>query len=132
MFASFIPLPNIITSSRSLCGLPFKKLDKKSEKQFLFARRQQLIKLLEEAPSTDASTILDLTVLLLFQQVKNVTAFGLSSNQRSLLLKLLTMERKVTEEVAQVLTNLLTKMETNDDNVGDVDTGLWRVPVLVD
>jgi len=42
------------------------------------------------------------------------------------------MERKVTEEVAQVLTNLLTKMETNDDNVGDVDTGLWRVPVLVD
>jgi len=132
VFASFIPLPNIITSSRSLCGLPFKKLDKKSEKQFLFARRQQLIKLLEEAPSTDASTILDLTVLLLFQQVKNVTAFGLSSNQRSLLLKLLTMERKVTEEVAQVLTNLLTKMETNDDNVGDVDTGLWRVPVLVD
>lgn len=98
----------------------------------MFARRQQLIKLLEEAPSTDASTILDLTVLLLFQQVKNVTAFGLSSNQRSLLLKLLTMERKVTEEVAQVLTNLLTKMETNDDNVGDVDTGLWRVPVLVD
>lgn len=90
----------------------------------MFARRQQLIKLLEEAPSTDASTILDLTVLLLFQQVKNVTAFGLSSNQRSLLLKLLTMERKVTEEVAQVLTNLLTKMETNDDNVGDVDTGL--------
>lgn len=97
----------------SLCGIPFKKLDKKSEKKFLFARRQRLLRLLEEAPDDDATTVLDLTILLLFQQVKNLVAFGTSLYPD--ILTLLTAERKIAEEVAQALTSLAESAESAVD-----------------
>lgn len=51
----------------TICGLPFKKLDKKSEKQAMFTRRQELTQALEGA--AEGKLVLDLTVMLLFQQV---------------------------------------------------------------
>jgi hypothetical protein len=56
-----------IPPHRSICGIPFKKLDKKSEKQYLSSRRQELTTRLKAA--VDADQVLELTVLLLFQQV---------------------------------------------------------------
>jgi len=54
-------------SNRSICSVPFKKLDKKSEKQYMFARRQELTARL--AAAVEAEKVLELTVLLLLQQV---------------------------------------------------------------
>lgn len=87
---------------RTLCGYPFKKLDKKSEKQFLFSRRQRLLQLLEE--SADAGNVLDFTIMLLFQQVKNVVVLG--RHLRTDILKYLVTERKIGEDVASALTEL--------------------------
>jgi len=95
----------------SLCGLPFKKLDKKSEKQFLFERRQELMKLLEAA--TDASPILDLTIILLFQQIKSVIAFG-SFLHHPDMLSILASERKIHENVANLLVTLAKAIDETD------------------
>lgn len=99
-----------LVRTRSICGLPFKKFDKKSEKQFLFARRQHLLRILEETPVDDACVVLDLTIALLFQQVKNVVAFGTTLLHLDLL-QLLTLERKISQEVAEVLMNLATSIQ---------------------
>jgi hypothetical protein len=92
--------------------LPFKKLDKKSEKNFLFARRQQLLRMLEESRSGDAIYVLDLTMILLFQQVKNlVVSFAAFRNVRHDLLRLLTSERKIGDNVAEALKRLAEPLE---------------------
>lgn len=69
--------------------------------------------MLEEAPSDAAANVLDLTILLLFQQVKNVTAFG--SALYPDILKLLTLERKISVEVAEALTKLSEAVESASD-----------------
>ena len=69
----------------------------------MFARRQTLLRQLEL--SKDAEEVLDIVVALLFQQVKNVAAFGSSLNNPNLL-KILSGERKISEEVATSLTEL--------------------------
>lgn len=84
-----------------MCGLVFKKLDKKSEKQFLFRRRQELCKLLQE--TSDPRKILNLVVALIFQKVKNMVVM-VDSNDK--ILDLLCSERKVDGEVAKLLRGL--------------------------
>jgi len=58
----------------SMCGLPFKILDKKTEKQAMFTRRQDLQNQLTEA--SNPKDILDITVLLLFQKTKRFAIVG--------------------------------------------------------
>lgn len=60
--------------------------------------------MLEETTTDDATGVLDLTILLLFQQVKNVLAFG--SSLCPDILKLLVAERKIDDEVGEALTKL--------------------------
>ena len=60
--------------------------------------------MLEETSADDAIAVLDLTILLLFQQVKNVVAFG--SSLYPDILKLLIQERKIDEEVGGLLEKL--------------------------
>jgi hypothetical protein len=93
-----------------MCGLPFKKLDKKSEKQFLFDRRQRLIQILESI--NDAAGVLDVTIMLLFQQVKQVVVSG--SLLRGPILQMLLQERKITPPVATVLRTLANSLQTGD------------------
>jgi hypothetical protein len=97
----------------TICGLPFKKLDKKSEKQFLFDRRLRLSQQLKD--SIDPEVVLELTTMLLYQSIKNLFVFG-ESVQKSLLNMLVT-ERKVPDEVATGLQTLATCIF-----VGNVDT----------
>jgi hypothetical protein len=103
-------------SSRTLCGLPFKKLAKKSEKQFLFARGQSLTQLLQTA--TDPETILELTIMILFQQVKQVVVAG--TLLRGPILNMLMEERKIPEPVASVLKILNEAIETGDSTNEDL------------
>ena len=73
----------------------------------------------------DAATILDLTILLLFQQVKNLIAFGSSLHDPDLL-KLLTSERKISNEVAQALTTLAEALAVVDGGEEGIDTALME------
>jgi hypothetical protein len=102
---------------RTICGYPFKKLDKKSEKQFLFSRRQRLLELLEA--STDAGDVLDYTIMLLFQQVKNLVVSG--SHLRTDILKLLVSERKISDSVATALTELAKAVPPGEADITGVD-----------
>ena len=62
------------TQCSTICGLPFRNLDKKSEKLAMFSRRQQLSQALECA--TNGRDVLDLSVVLLFQQVRGIAVGG--------------------------------------------------------
>lgn len=56
--------------ARTICGLPFKKLDKKSEKQYLFSRRKALTEAL--TATAEARAVLELTIMILFQKVNDM------------------------------------------------------------
>ena len=69
-----------------------------------------MLRILEETPVNDACVVLDLTITLLFQQVKNVVSLGGTWLHLDLL-QLLTSERKISQEVAEVLMNLATSIQ---------------------
>jgi hypothetical protein len=94
-----------------MCGLPFKKLDKKSEKSFLFDRRRRLVQLLQE--TTVPQKVLELTIMILFQLSKNLVVTG--SLLRGPILQLLSQERKISEDVADSLRELAESIERRDD-----------------
>ena len=99
-------------------GLPFAKLDKKSEKKFLHARRQRLVVLLEE--TSDVGLALDLAVMLLYQLAKNLVVSGVLL--RGPILKLLSMERKVSDTVVTDLIAMANKLEAGElDDLESVD-----------
>jgi hypothetical protein len=96
----------------SVCGLPFKKLDKKKEKLFLACRRQCLCSLLQT--ENDAAIVLDLSVMLLFQLVKNMVACFSAELLRGPILALLIRERKIPSSVAKDLTDLAKTLESGE------------------
>jgi hypothetical protein len=91
----------------TICGIPFTNLDKKAEKRYLNARRQRLMSCLEAA--SDASNALDLTIMLLYQLVKNFVVAG--NLLRGSVLQLLVRERKVSEETAKELLAFAAKLD---------------------
>jgi hypothetical protein len=102
-------------------------LDKRSEKQFLFDRRQRLTEMLQK--TTDPGMVVDLTIMLLFQQVKQVVVAG--SQLRGPVLNMLAEERKISEQVATALRSFVESIEGNetidDTRLGAIkDCGLAR------
>lgn len=79
--------------------------------------------------TTDPGMVADLTIMLLFQQVKQVVVAG--SLLRGPILSLLTEERKISEQVATALRSLVLSVEGNQ-SVDDLllaavkDCGLAR------
>jgi hypothetical protein len=119
---------------RTICGLPFKKLDKKLEKQYLFSRRKALTEAL--AATTDARAVLELTIMLLFHQVN---AYMFKCDQTTLrnlicvllqvkglvvsgphltgpILHLLQKEKKITDEVSKLLQDLAESVNSESDS----------------
>jgi len=96
--------------------MPFTKLNKKSEKQFLFARRQELTSAL--GSTSDPTTVLEFTIMLLFQQIRGFTVSG--PHLTGPILKLLCNEKKIPESVA----NLLLQLAAQCENDGSVDADL--------
>jgi hypothetical protein len=92
-------LAHIEENTLTICGLPFKRLDKKAKKQFLNTRRQHLVQALEN--ETDPSACLDYAVMLLFQLVKNHVVFG--SLLKGPVLHLLAKEKKIADDVSATL-----------------------------
>lgn len=83
----------------SICGIPFRKIDKKSEKTFLAQRRQRLVELLQKAK--DPRDVLELTIMLIYQGIKNQAVSG--SLLPGPILDRLTLERKVSTPVSEAL-----------------------------
>ncbi|KAG7349284.1 E3 UFM1-protein ligase [Nitzschia inconspicua] len=108
-------LSHVEQNSLSLCGLPFKKLDKKSEKNLLFSRKQQVASLL--SLSSEPTTILEYTIMILFQQVRQLVVSG--SLLRGPILTALSEERKIPEAVATALQILNQAIESGGDAVSD-------------
>jgi hypothetical protein len=101
----------------TLCGLPYKQLDKKAEKSLLFSRKQQLNGLLASTNvATDAIGVLEYTVMILFQQVRSLIVSG--SMLCGPILEALSGERKIPPSIGMAL-KLLKKMIQDDDKAID-------------
>ena len=83
----------------TVCGLPFKRLDKKAEKSLLASRKAQL---LDRFDICEEEEVLDLAMLLLFQQVRNLAVLSGDS-----VLPILLRERKLSTEDADELQRLV-------------------------
>jgi len=97
------------------CGLPFKKLDKKTEKSALFTRRRGLTAQLESSDA-NAREVLELTIMLLFQQIKGIVVAG--NELIDTVLGILCEEKKIPEEVKNKLLLLYEHVKLAD---GDKD-----------
>jgi hypothetical protein len=110
-----------------ICGLPFKKINKKAEKKVMFERRKQITALLEA--SSDPTKVLEYTVILLYQQIKSIAVGG--DELLGTVLDMLCNEKKVNDVVKQSLLEMrdqvLAQQETDDDLLKSVKTyGLSR------
>lgn len=103
----------------TLCGLPYKKLDKKAEKGLLFARKQQLNSLLASTDVVEEPIdVLEYTIMILFQQVRSLVVTG--SLLRGPILEALSRERKMPASVVTAL-KLLNDMIEDDDKSVDME-----------
>ena len=100
------------------CGFPFAIYDKKAEKKFLATRRSQLMDRLEKARSI--SDALDVTVMLLYQTVKNLVVSG--PLLQGPILDLLLTERKLSESVIEELRTLVSA----EDLGSTIDTKMMQ------
>ncbi|GKY91127.1 hypothetical protein MPSEU_000085500 [Mayamaea pseudoterrestris] len=101
-------LSHIKDECLTMCGLPFKIMDKKAKKQLLNDRRQGLIRLLQI--ETGAKRVLDLAVMHLWQHFKNQVAFG--ELLCGPILQRLVHERKMTGEMSSALLELAASIES--------------------
>ena len=93
----------------TICGIPFRKIDKKSEKSFLAQRRQRLMDLLQA--SKDPRDVLELCIMLIYQSIKNQAVSG--SLLPSAILEKLTLERKVSAPVGEALMSLSQSLDSS-------------------
>jgi hypothetical protein len=109
-------LTHIKNECITICGLPFKILDKKAKKSLLNDRRQLLIQYL--AKETQAKRVLALSVMHLFQHVKHHVVLG--KHLCGGILHCLAREKKLTEELSTALLELAAALESGCDI--DVET----------
>jgi hypothetical protein len=103
-------LSHVEENCLTICGLPFKKLDKKTKKQWMHSRKQELTRLIEE--ETSGRAILELSVMYLFQLIKNHIVFG--GHLADIVLELLFREKKLSEEVAKELKGLAERLRQDE------------------
>ena len=97
----------------TLCGFPYKRLDKKAEKSLLFSRKRQLNDLLASTDVvTDPIGVLEYTIMIIFQQVRSLIVSG--SMLRGPIIEALSKERKIPSSVAAAL-KLLNEIIKDDD-----------------
>ena len=81
----------------SMCGLPFKVLDKKSDKQMLFSRKKEFQSQLQEIKSD--REIAEVSLILLFQRIKGMLICNVTDNA----LDVLCCDKKVPSSIAELL-----------------------------
>jgi hypothetical protein len=91
----------------SICGIPFSKWNKKSEKQYLAARKTEMTVALEE--SNNPRHILEWTVMILCQQLRNWVVSG--PHLSGPILRILCQEKKLPTPVIELLHELSHKID---------------------
>jgi len=81
----------------SICGLPFKVLDKKSDKQMLFSRKKELQSQLQEIKSD--REIVEVSLILLFQRIKGMLVCKVTGNT----LEVLCCDKKAPSAIPELL-----------------------------
>ena len=104
----------------TICGLPFRQNDKKSEKHYLAQRRQRLTELLQAA--ADPRDVLEYAIMLIYQNIKNQAVSG--ALLTGPILQKMVQERKVSEEVGQALTTLAESLNGEGVSVHRIDINL--------
>mmetsp|Transcript_3844 Transcript_3844/g.4444 ORF Transcript_3844/g.4444 Transcript_3844/m.4444 type:complete len:119 (+) Transcript_3844:2-358(+) len=97
-------------------------LDKKSEKQFLFARKKQLQTYLQE--SKNAEDIYELSVVLLLQQVKNLVLYGDDTIYKEVCENVLIQDKKIPPAVAELFIKTSQLMKDEGSIIDDQATQL--------
>ena len=98
-----------------ICGLPYKKMNKKAEKKAMFERRKRLTAFLEA--SSEPMEILQCTIMLVYQQIKNIAVAG--DELLGTVLEMLCHEKKINAGVKQNLLQMrdqIVKGEVHVDN----------------
>jgi len=106
-------LSHVEEACLSMCGLPFKLLDKKSEKNLMFIRRKELTARLEEAD--DLVQVLELTMMLLFQQSRGMAVVCGDGTRDTLLLLLAKDTKKIPASVAKKLLEASSSIQSKQD-----------------
>jgi len=88
-------LCHVEESCLSICGLPFKILDKKGEKQVMFARKKSLKHALQLA--CEGKDVVNLSILLIFQQVKHLAIYN--SDYTNDILDMLSTEKRISHDI---------------------------------
>ena len=101
----------------SICGMPLTQPTKKSEKQFLFTRRQEMTAALKG--TNDAKQVLGLTIAMLVQQVRSLVVDTTNSATTidPVVLQLLCQDKKMPEAAGQLLQELAAQCENDGANV---------------
>ena len=94
-----------------MCGIPFKILDKKIEKQLLLRRKKELRQQLEVA--TEQIDVIELSIMLLYQQVKGLVVTG--GELSGLVFKHLLFEKRFPAEIADLLRPILDEIQCAKD-----------------
>lgn len=85
-----------------MVGIPFKMLDKKSEKKLMLSRRKELTKSLQE--TSVAIEVFELALILLCQQTRTVAIYFGQINE--VVLKWILKDKKITSEVESLFTKI--------------------------
>jgi len=104
-------LKHVEESCLSMCGFPFKRLDKKSEKQLLFARKKELQSQLQD--SSCGKDVTELSIMLLFQQVKGMAVCG--QYLTSIVLDILVSDKKLPHSVSTLLRDTSIKIQRGEE-----------------
>jgi len=103
-------LAHVEESCLSMCGIPFKLLDKKSEKSLMFARRKEITGLLEEA--SNPMDVLELTVMLLSQKIKGLLVCG--NTLTGPIFSALVADKKIPEALTNKLLEAVSTLQQGD------------------
>ncbi len=112
-------ISTLCTYFRQICGIPFKLLDKKSEKLTLAARYRALSELLDDGGVLSDREILELTVMLLLQQTTSLAAVGISDIYLLIQVLISQAESVLPSAVVKYLMDATTRIKDNV-SLGDV------------
>ena len=109
-------LRHLEESCLTLIGIPFSKLDKKTEKKVMAARREGILRILENSQAKEE--ILTSAIVLIYQLVKNVAIAG--STTINLVLNLFECEKKIPSLVTDTLLKLRTEENVSSNMLDQV------------
>lgn len=103
-----------------MVGIPFKKLDKKSEKKLLSARRKELTKQLQE--TSEIVDVFELALILLSQQTRSIVLGHINRPVLSWILK----EKKIPSAVESLFRKAFLLIDNEPESIPENDVKMMK------